>query len=104
MDDVCAECGERVCDPGCASSAQQFIRDIGRRIAELRVGRGWTQAQFAEVLGIAAANLQRMERGRQNLTVRSLVTLARKLGCEPRDLWLRPNTARPGPGRPRRTR
>lgn len=81
-------------------NATRIIRDIGRRIAELRTARGWTQAQFAEVLGIAVPNLQRMEQGRQNFTVRTLVAVARKLECEPRELWKPPMTPRPKPGRP----
>ena len=82
-------------------TAKSIIRDIGRRIAEVRAERGWTQARFAEVLGIAVPNLQRMEQGRQNFTVRTIVTVARKLGCDPRSLWEAPLTARPRPGRPR---
>ena len=84
-----------------APNPKRIIRDIGRRIAELRAARGWTQAHFAEVLGIAVPNLQRMEQGRQNFTVRTLVAVARKLGCEPRQLWEPPSTPRPKPGRPR---
>jgi transcriptional regulator with XRE-family HTH domain len=81
--------------------AADVLADIGRRIAELRAERGWTQAHFAEVLGIAVSNVQRMEHGRQNFTVRSLVTLAGKLGCSPFSLWEAPTTRRSRPGRPR---
>lgn len=84
-----------------ALSADQIIRNVGRRVAELRAAKGWTQASFAEFLGIAVPNLQRMEQGRQNFTVRTLVTVARKLGCDPRELWDPPSTPRPKPGRPR---
>ncbi len=31
----------------------QVVRDIGRRIAELRMAKGWTQEDLAEALGIA---------------------------------------------------
>jgi transcriptional regulator with XRE-family HTH domain len=82
----------------------RVMRDIGRRIAEQRIARGWTQADFAEMLGIALPNLQRMEQGHRNLTVRTLVSVAHKLGCEPSALWERPRTPRPKPGRPRRVR
>ena len=34
------------------------VNDVGRRIAELRRARGWTQATFAERLGIQTNNLQ----------------------------------------------
>lgn len=84
-----------------APNATRIIRNIGRMIAELRAGRGWTQAHFAEVLGIAVPDLQRMDQGRQNFTLRTLVTVARKLGCEPQALWEASTTSRPKPGRPR---
>jgi transcriptional regulator with XRE-family HTH domain len=78
----------------------QVVRDIGRRIAELRIAKGWTQARFAEVLGIAVQNVARIEQGRQDFRVRTLVRVARRLGCDPGELWQRPTTPRPRPGRP----
>ncbi len=82
-----------------SAPASRVIRDVGRRIAEIRLEREWSQARLAEELGIALQNLQRMEQGRQNFTVRTLVRVAQKLGCEPRELWEPPTTARPKPGR-----
>ena len=81
-------------------NASQVIKDIGRKIAELRTAKGWSQARFAEVLGIALQNVQRMEQERQNFTVRTLVNVARKLGCEPRDLWSAPENPTRRRGRP----
>jgi len=81
-------------------NVSQVIHGIGRKIAELRTAKGWSQARFAEVLGIALQNVQRMEQGRQNFTVRTLVNIARKLGCEPRDLWSVPESPTRGRGRP----
>jgi len=79
---------------------EQVVKDIGRRIAELRVEKGWTQADLAEALGIAVQNVARMEQGRQDFRVRTLVRVAVTLGCEPGRLWDRPTTSRPRPGRP----
>jgi transcriptional regulator with XRE-family HTH domain len=81
-------------------TASQIIHDIGRRIGEVRAGRAWSQAKFAEKLGIAVQNVQRMEQGRQNFTVETLVRVARVLGCEPRDLWSTPTTRASTRGRP----
>jgi len=83
-------------------AASRAIRDVGRRIAEIRGERDWSQARLAEELGIALQNLQRMEQGRQNFTVRTLVRVAQKLGCEPRELWEPPATTRPRRGRPKK--
>jgi transcriptional regulator with XRE-family HTH domain len=86
-------------------TADQIIRDIGRRIAEVRAAKGWSQARLAEALDIALQNVQRMEQGRQNLTVRTLVGISRKLGCKPRDLWDEPEKRQPAlRGRPARAR
>jgi transcriptional regulator with XRE-family HTH domain len=77
------------------------LRDVGRRIAELRRERGWTQERFAERLGLQTNNLQRIELGMQNLTVRSLVRLANGLGVGLGDLCVPPVDRTVRPGRPR---
>lgn len=81
-------------------TAARIIRQIGRRIAEVRRERGWSQSELAAELGIALQNVQRMEQGRQNFTVRTIVSVARTLGCAPRDLWEEPTTRAPKRGRP----
>ena len=52
------------------------VRDLGRRVAELRVSRGWTQEQFAERCELSTRYIQAIERGSQNLSVRSITRLA----------------------------
>lgn len=82
--------------------AQRVIPDAGRRVAELRARRSWTQAELAERLDIALQNVQRIEQGRQNLTIGTLTRLAHVLGCGVRDFFDAPTTAATsGPGRPR---
>ena len=79
-------------------------RAVGRRLAEERRRLGLTQEALAEKLGVSAKYLQRIEAGRQNLTLGSLVTLARALGQQALDLLRPPRKLdRPPPGRPRRT-
>ena len=77
--------------------------DVGRCIAELRRERGLTQEAFAERLGIGANALQRIELGRQNLTIRSLVRLANGLGVPLARLFKAPRSRAVRPGRPRST-
>ena len=81
--------------------ADRAIKDIGRRIAEIRRERGWTQEQGAERLGLQTNNLQRIELGMQNLTVRSLVRLANGLGVGLASLCEAPASRVVRPGRPR---
>jgi transcriptional regulator with XRE-family HTH domain len=76
------------------------IKDVGRRIAELRRERGLTQERLAERLGIAANALQRIELGMQNLTVRSLVRLANGFGVPLAALCEPPASRTVRPGRP----
>jgi transcriptional regulator with XRE-family HTH domain len=84
-----------------APDPQRVIRDVGRRVSELRARRGWTQAEFAEKLEIALQNVQRIEQGRQNLTIKTLTSLAGVLACSVRDLFDEPATrATPRLGRP----
>jgi transcriptional regulator with XRE-family HTH domain len=77
-------------------------RDVGRRIAELRRERGWTQEQLAERLGIQANNLQRIELGMQNLTLHTLVRVANGLGVGLAPLFEAPTSRAVRPGRPKK--
>ncbi|MBK8170543.1 MAG: helix-turn-helix transcriptional regulator [Sandaracinaceae bacterium] len=56
------------------------MRNIGRRVAEHRRAHEWTQAALAERLGVTSEYLQRIEAGRENLSIRSLVEIANGLG------------------------
>jgi transcriptional regulator with XRE-family HTH domain len=80
-------------------------RLVGRRVAHHRQRRGWTQEVLAERVGVSTKYLQRIEAGRENLSLRSLATIAAALGCRPFDL-LRPmrSMAPVRRGRPRARR
>ncbi len=43
--------------------------DIGERIKELRIKRGYTQNRFADFAGISQAHLRRVEMGLADITV-----------------------------------
>ena len=79
----------------------QFQRQVGRRIAQLRREAGLTQAKLAERLGMAIPNVQRIERGAQNVTVQTIARLAGALRVAPLKLLEPPDD---GPAQPvRRT-
>jgi len=63
----------------------KFVRQVTRRVAELRRQRGLTQAEAAQRLGVAVKNWQRIEQG-QNLTLHTLARVAVALECSPADL------------------
>jgi len=87
--------GKRVLDP------DLVLRDVGRRVAELRQDRRLTQEQFAARAEISWKYLQQVEAGGENLTLRTLVKLANLLGTRLTDLVQRPRSRRARPGRPR---
>jgi transcriptional regulator with XRE-family HTH domain len=71
-------------------------------VGEERVRRGWTQEQFAETLGYSLKFTQRIEGGRENLTIKSAGMLADALGVPLVALFKKPRTKKPGPGRPKK--
>lgn len=82
------------------SDHRQALRDIGRRIAELRTALGQTQEQFAAELEIAPKYLGRIERGVQNVSIRILVRFADHLGVQLIDLFAPPQSTTVRIGRP----
>jgi transcriptional regulator with XRE-family HTH domain len=80
--------------------ADKVIADVGARIAELRRDKGWTQQEFAERIKMEPQSVQRIERG-TNLTIRSLVKVARTLGVPTISLFEAPASHERRPGRPK---
>lgn len=79
-----------------------IMRDIGRRIAEIRVGRGLTQEQAAERLNLSVKGFQFIERGAQNLTIKTLVRVANALDVRTAELFAAPTSREVRRGRPRK--
>jgi len=68
------------------------LRNLGRRVAELRISRGLTQEDLAERLEKDARYVQEIEGGRQNITVRTAALVARKLRIPVAELFTIPLT------------
>jgi transcriptional regulator with XRE-family HTH domain len=81
----------------------RVLRDVGRRVADIRVERALTQDELAEAIGISTKYLQRIERGR-NMNLVTLIDLANRLNVDlPALLLVRPKSPRrPRVGRPPR--
>lgn len=81
---------------------RRVVDDFGRRVAELRRLKDWTQQDLAERWGVSLSYVQLVEAGRENLTIESLALLAGVLRTRPAAL-LEPPRARPPrrPGRPK---
>ncbi len=84
---------------------KRVLKNVGRRIAEIRVARELTQERFAEtVLGVSLKYAQAIEAGRENLTVESLVKIAVKLRVPVASLFERPASTRVRRGRPKKAK
>jgi len=77
------------------TTLEEVAKTVGRRIAEVRVQRNLSQERLAELLGVTARYLQRVEAGVENLTLGSLVTLANLLDTKVIELLKRPSRSRP---------
>ncbi len=58
----------------------------GIKIYECRSRKGWTQAELAQKIGIAQANLSNIEKGKRDLTVSTLLRVAAALEVRPAKL------------------
>jgi transcriptional regulator with XRE-family HTH domain len=75
---------------------------IGMRIAELRAAKAWTQEELSERLDCSLKYAQRLEAGKANLTLGSIVKLGKILGVTPGAFFSLPQKSkRKGPGRPK---
>lgn len=83
------------------SDADLLVEAVGRRIAEVRRERGWTQEEAAVRLGMEVQSLQRIERG-TNLTLRSMAKIAACYAVPVRTLLDEPAAVDRRPGRPRK--
>lgn len=82
------------------------VLHVGRRIAALRVRHGMTQDELAERAGVSLKYLQRIEAGRENLSIKSLARWAALLEAHVAELFRGRVRSQAGPGRPnaKRTR
>jgi transcriptional regulator with XRE-family HTH domain len=61
-------------------------RMVGRNVRRVRLEKGLTQEQFADISGFSQQYVSSLERGRRNPTVVTLFELAQALGVSHVDL------------------
>ena len=59
---------------------EELQKQLGDRIRRLRLKKGYTQESFADLCGLHRNFMGSVERGEQNVTLRSLHTIAAGLG------------------------
>jgi len=60
----------------------EALETLGRRIAELRRGKGFTQEALAEAMGVSRNHIADIELGARNTGIWSLLLIARSLGLD----------------------
>lgn len=83
-----------------AAGEARLLRDFGRRLAELRAERGFTQERLAEKVNLATRYLQAIEAGAENPTIRTLIHLAAALRVSVQALFEPPKSRAVRVGRP----
>jgi transcriptional regulator with XRE-family HTH domain len=58
---------------------QELIKGIGRRVAQARKDRGFTQEALAEAVNIEAVTLSRLETGHRALSLSTLASISKVL-------------------------
>jgi transcriptional regulator with XRE-family HTH domain len=66
---------------------EEIQKRLGKRIKALRLKRGWTQDEFADLSGLHRAQVGAFENGRMNITIASLHLVAQTLGVRIVDLF-----------------
>jgi transcriptional regulator with XRE-family HTH domain len=79
--------------PHASREAAAAQKQFGRRLREARLAAGLTQAQLAELAGVNAPHLSEIERGLQNIRMKTMVALARVVGMDI-DVVLKPAPTR----------
>lgn len=68
-----------------------LARVIGANVRRVRLGRGASQMEFAETLDMHRTMLSDIERGRRNLSLRTVERLAERLDIPPTRLLREPS-------------
>ncbi len=68
----------------------ELQRVVGRNVRRIRIGRGASQEELADEIGVHRTYMGGVERGERNLTLRSVERLAAGLGVEPGALLTEP--------------
>lgn len=63
------------------------LKIFGRRVAQLRNLKGWTQDRLADEVGVSRQQVQNWEYGLKGTTTKRLLSLCNALGVTPEQFW-----------------
>jgi transcriptional regulator with XRE-family HTH domain len=75
------------------SAADTIHRDLGRRVRQLRAGRGWSLELLATASGVSRSMLSQIERNQANPTLAVTLRIARAFGLSLGELLEMPGAA-----------
>lgn len=64
----------------CLMNKEQLKKKVGQRIVELRTKKGWSQSDLARACDKDRQALEKLENGKVNPTIYSLLEIAKALG------------------------
>ena len=73
--------------PGLKRAFEKARKQLGQRLKDIRAERELTQEQVAEKAAIHPKHLQRLENGRGNVTLATLVAISKALGVTVEELF-----------------
>lgn len=65
-----------------SAAFRRVVTQLGRRLRKLRLERSWTVEEASERFGVEPAHVRRMEAGRTNPSLATLVSIAHGLGID----------------------
>jgi len=68
-------------------SASLLAQEVGRRVKEARLQRGWSRRYLGALLGISGQQIHKYETGQDALSLHRLLSLARFFGVSPDTFW-----------------
>jgi DNA-binding XRE family transcriptional regulator len=77
-----------------SAAFRRVATQLGHRVRELRLELGWTVEEAAERFGIEPAHVRRIEAGRTNPSLATLVSIALGLGTDVMTLLTKPSERR----------
>jgi len=60
---------------------------FGNRVRRLRKSRGWSQEEFAHLVGLDRSYMGGVERGERNVSLENICRIATALGLSPAELF-----------------
>ena len=64
------------------SNTKELYANIGKRLKQIRLNKGYTQEEFSEIIEISPAYYGKIERGCHGLSLEKLIMLHEKLDID----------------------